>query len=197
MLMRDLDVLRARGVSLYLDSDAFIFGNFDAAITCFEDSGLPLGLIDEGTSIPYRARDCWHQGVPRDRFPRYKAWELKPVLNTGMIFMNSESPVLRELGQAATALYDEFGGKPLSWAEQSVVNALVYERELPIWAIPQHVHFLDDEHLLNHPDPVRPYEIGNPKLNDQAVVYRHFCGLRMKNLYRSFVPKMRIRFGVV
>ena len=80
--------------------------------------------------------------------------------------------------------------------EQTVLASLVYEDDLPFFSIPIIQHCYVWEKFIKHKGKGIPYVDTTPMLNDQPVVFRHFCGTPNKDVLAKLIPALKKQFGL-
>ncbi len=112
-------------------------------------------------------------------------------MNTGVLL--AHGPVAGELGRHCTALYPSVSASA-SFAEQSILDAVLLEGGCSWWEIPQHHHCMVHADLIEHAGPIHE---GGATYRGEQIAVRHFCGVGQKNAYkREVLPAAREFFGV-
>jgi hypothetical protein len=110
-------------------------------------------------------------------------------MNTGVLL--ARGPVAGEIGRLCTAVYASTS-ESASFAEQSILDAVLLDRGYTWWEIPQNQHCMVRADLIEHPGPIHE---GGATYRGQPIVVRHFCGSGQKNAYARDLPGARDFFG--
>jgi 2-polyprenyl-3-methyl-5-hydroxy-6-metoxy-1,4-benzoquinol methylase len=156
---------------LYLDGDTITLGSVEPLIEQFVASGRPLGLAAEDDPRFYvaTAGQAWEGGRVPVEFSRSILWSERPMLNTGVLLAVGRAAAA--VGTRALALYERLKDR-FQYAEQTLINAVVYEDDVGLFRVPLPYHcFVFEEHLQKSG---RPY-IDPVLLDGVPVVIRHFC----------------------
>ncbi|MDR3637288.1 MAG: glycosyltransferase [Isosphaeraceae bacterium] len=175
---------------LYLDGDSVIMGSLEPLIERFLNSGRPIGIAKEDNERFFMApvHRSWENSEIPAEFPNSEQWRDRPVLNTGVLLALGARAA--EVGARASALYETLKTR-FQFGEQTIINSVIYEEDVPTLDIEAKYHCFVHERYLEKTG--RPY-VDPVLLDGEPVVLRHFCHAN-KEALDSFKPDLLSYYG--
>jgi hypothetical protein len=169
------DFTRDDAVLVYLDSDTLIFDNLDNLVSEFVKSDKPLALLIEDIHEFGRETVSWawrNRKIPEE-FRNQDKWRNAPMANAGVFL--AQGTTARELGELGIKVFDKY--KDQLWlGEQTVIDTLLYDREIPFMKLPPRYNCLAWERHIAHVGPGPKYAGTRPYFRGKSIAIRHFAG---------------------
>jgi lipopolysaccharide biosynthesis glycosyltransferase len=170
-----MDFTSDDNVLLYLDSDTLIYENLDKLVSEFIELGRPIAIgledIDEFWRSPVSC--AWSDGKIPIEFQNQDKWHNAPMANAGVIL--AQGAGAWELGEAGMDVYEKYNSQ-LWLAEQTVINTLLYDQEIPYMKLPPRYNCFALEEHITHKGAGPRYVGTKPFFRGESVAIRHFAG---------------------
>lgn len=156
---------------LWLDNATLTLGSIEPLVGRFLASGCPVGLTPEVDprfhTLPASAG--WLDDQIPAEFTDSARWSSLPNLNAGVLLARGSAAA--EIGQRALERFDRLYSR-CRFGEQSLLGAILYDGNVPIYAIPHRYNCPAFEPHLRHGN--RPY-IDPVWLGSERVTIRNFA----------------------
>lgn len=176
-------------VLMSLDSDTLVFENLDTLVSGFVQSGKPVGIffeeIEEFNRVP--AVWGWREFKIPDEFVNQNNWRNSPMANAGVLLTRGNEA--RELGMVGTSFFEEYEAQ-LGLGEQGIINAMLYDCEIPCFRLAVKYNCLAWEQHIVHAGAGRPYVGTRPYFRGETVAIRHFAAPEGKGPLRAALPAL-------
>ena len=179
------DWVNEHEVMIMLDADTVTFGSIDGTVEQFLESGRAFGFEPEGDPR-FPSGPVAGGWVRRpDGFPNFPKWRGKAHLPTGVMLATGRKAA--EIALAASDILQRVG-ELAKYAEQTAINAALYENDVEYFRLGDHFHCFYEEQCLEK------CKMGYIVDGDEVII-RHYQGQvnkrflkeRLLELNRAFV----------